>query len=139
MVPEQEASLNFFRFEDLRIYSKALDYVNWLHGVAVSIQDAYRESVVLPFLKSAQSVALSIAEGSSRNKAQFIYYLKMAKSAVRECVVYTTIASRLNLLNEDDKDHSRTQLMEMTKMIGSLVSSLQKLVPNAKDDDMEMA
>ena len=138
MVPEQETSLNFFRFEDLRIYSKALDYVNWLHGVAVSIQDAYRESVVLPFLKSAQSVALSIAEGSSRNKAQFIYYLKMAKSAVRECVVYTTIASRLNLLNEDDKDHSRTQLMEMTKMIGSLVSSLQKLVPNAKDDDMEM-
>ena len=139
MVPEQETSLNFFRFEDLRIYSKALDYVNWLHGVAVSIQDAYRESVVLPFLKSAQSVALSIAEGSSRNKAQFIYYLKMAKSAVRECVVYTTIASRLNLLNEDDKDHSRTQLMEMTKMIGSLVSSLQKLVPNAKDDDMAMA
>ena len=69
----------------------------------------------------------------------FIYYLKMAKSAVRECVVYTTIASRLNLLNEDDKDYSRTQLMEMTKMIGSLVSSLQKLVPNAKDDDMEMA
>ena len=139
MVPEQETSLNFFRFEDLRIYSKALDYVNWLHGVAVSIQDAYRESVVLPFLKSAQSVALSIAEGSSRNKAQFIYYLKMAKSAVRECVVYTNIASRLNLLNEDDKDYSRTQLMEMTKMIGSLVSSLQKLVPNAKDDDMEMA
>ncbi len=139
MVPEQETTLNFFRFEDLRIYSKALDYVNWLHGVAVSIQEAYRESVVLPFLKSAQSVALSIAEGSSRNKAQFIYYLKMAKSAVRECVVYTTIASRLNLLNEDDKDHSRTHLMEMTKMIGSLVSSLQKLVPNAKDDDMEMA
>ncbi len=139
MVPEQETTLNFFRFEDLRIYSKALDYVNWLHGVAVSIQEAYRESVVLPFLKSAQSVALSIAEGSSRNKAQFIYYLKMAKSAVRECVVYTTIASRLNFLNEDDKDHSRTQLMEMTKMIGSLVSSLQTLVPNAKDDDMEMA
>ena len=139
MVPEHETTLNFFRFEDLRIYSKALDYVNWLHGVAVSIQEAYRESVALPFLKSAQSVALSIAEGSSRNKAQFIYYLKMAKSAVRECVVYTTIASRLNLLNEDDKDHSRTQLMEMTKMIGSLVSSLQKLVPNAKDDDMEMA
>ena len=139
MVPEQETTLNFFRFEDLRIYSKAREYVNGLHGVAVSIQEAYRESVVLPFLKSAQSVALSIAEGSSRNKAQFIYYLKMAKSAVRECVVYTTIASRLNLLNEDDKDHSRTQLMEMTKMIGSLVSSLQKLVPNAKDDDMEMA
>ncbi len=139
MVPDQENTLNFFRFEDLRIYSKALDYVNWLHGVAVSMPESYQESVVLPFLKSAQNVALSIAEGSSRNKAQFIYYLKMAKSSVRECVVYTTIASRLAVLSEEDKNYSRTQLMEMTKMIGSLVSSLQKLVPNTKDDDMDMA
>ncbi|MBO4481724.1 MAG: four helix bundle protein [Bacteroidales bacterium] len=139
MVPEQETTLNFFRFEDLRIYSKALDYVNWLHGVVTSISESFKESVALPFLKSAQSIALSIAEGSSRNKAQFIYYLKMAKSSVRECVVYTTIASRLDLLSEEDKEYSRTQLMEMTKMIGSLVSSLQKLVPNAKDEDMDLA
>ena len=139
MVPEQENTLNFFRFEDLRIYSKALDYVNWLHGVVVSMPESYHDCLVLPFLKSAQSVALSIAEGSSRNKAQFIYYLKMAKSSVRECVVYTTVASGLDLLREEDKEYSRTQLMEMTKMIGSLVSSLQKLVPNPKDEEMDMA
>ena len=75
------------------------------------------------FAKSAQSIALNIAEGSSRNKAQFVYYLKMAKSSVRECVVYTEIASKLGVMSDEQKERSRNQLMELTKMIGSLLMS----------------
>ena len=78
------------------------------------------------FLKSAQDIALNTAEGSSRNRTQFLYYLKMAKSSVRECVVHTEIASRVGILNEEGKEHSRTELMELTKMIGSLIASLQR-------------
>ncbi|NTW23704.1 MAG: four helix bundle protein, partial [Lentimicrobium sp.] len=47
------------------------------------------------FNLSAQAIALNISEGSARNKSQFIYYLKMAKSAVRECVVFTSLATKL--------------------------------------------
>ena len=60
----------------------------------------------------------------------------MAKSSVRECVVYTEIASRLNVLDENDKEYSRNQLMELTKMIGSLVASLQR-TSNLHDEDSE--
>ena len=90
--------------------------------------DSYRTTIAEAFVKSAQDVALNIAEGSARNKAQFVYYLKMAKSAVRECVVYTEIASRIGVMNDGDKEFSRSQLMELTKMIGSLVASLQRNV-----------
>ena len=79
---------------------------------------------------------MNIAEGSARNKAQFVYYLKMAKSSVRECVVYTEIASRLSAIEEDEKEYSRNQLMELTKMIGSLVASLQRTV-SASQEEME--
>ena len=127
---EQENNVSFFRFEDLRIYAKALDYINWVHS------ETCCESVGEAFLKSAQGIALNIAEGSARNKAQFVYYLKMAKSSVRECVVYTEIASRLNVLDENDKEYSRNQLMELTKMIGSLVASLQR-TSNLHDEDPE--
>ncbi len=88
-----------------------------------------------PFLKSAHAIALNVAEGSARNKAQFVYYLKMAKSSVRECVVYTEIAYKLSALSDDSRDYSRNQLMELTKMIGSLVASLQRSVPNIKEGD----
>ena len=135
---EQENPVSFFRFEDLRIYAKALDYANWVHEVAPTFPPDKKASLGDMFVKAAQNIALNIAEGSSRNKAQFVYYLKMAKSSVRECVVYTEIASKLGDLTSDQKEHSRNQLMELTKMIGSLVASLQRTVsPNAKDDDMD--
>lgn len=132
---EQENNVSFFRFEDLRIYAKALDYINWVHSVTTTMPDNCRYSLAEPFVKSAQGIALNIAEGSARNKAQFVYYLKMAKSSVRECVVYTEIASRLAVLNDEDKEHSRNQLMELTKMIGSLVASLQRSV-NPRDEEI---
>jgi hypothetical protein len=50
-------------------------------------------------------------------------------------VVYTEVASRLGFMNENDKEHSVNQMMELTKMIGSLVTSLQRTIPNAKDED----
>lgn len=132
---EQENNVSFFRFEDLRIYTKALDYISWVHSVVTSIADSYRKTIAETFVKSAQGIALNIAEGSARNKAQFVYYLKMAKSAVRECVVYTEIASHVGVMNDGDKEYSRNQLMELTKMIGSLVASLQRTI-NPRDEEI---
>lgn len=45
---------------------------------------------------------------------------------MRECVVHTEIAFRSGVLTEEAKDHSRNELMELTKMIGSLIASLQR-------------
>jgi hypothetical protein len=50
----------------------------------------------------------------------------MSKSAIRECVVYTTVAFNEGLISAEDEDESRNQLMEMTKMLGALITSLQK-------------
>lgn len=124
---EQDNTVNFFRFEELRIYAKALDYIEWLHKeMAFSEHDGCSVILQESFIKSAHGIALNTAEGSSRNKTQFLYYLKMAKSSVRECVVFTEIAFRRNLLNAEAKMYSRNQLMELTKMIGSLIASLQR-------------
>lgn len=133
---EQENNFSFFRFEDLRIYAKALEYIRWVHEITVTMTDNNKATVVDAFVKSAQGIALNIAEGSARNKAQFVYYLKMAKSSVRECVVYTEIASRIGAMNDADKECSRNQLMELTKMIGSLVASLQRSVDGPRDGEL---
>ncbi|MCF8366049.1 MAG: four helix bundle protein, partial [Bacteroidales bacterium] len=113
-------------FEDLRVYHKALDYVEWVHNNTSLFPDIELHNLTTKFVNAAQAIALQIAEGSSRNKTQFIYYLKMAKSSIRECVVYTSIARSLNYLAETSVDESRGQLMELTKMIGALIGSLQR-------------
>ena len=123
---KSERTGTFFRFEDLRIYHKALDYVSWLHDVTMLFPDPDKTQLATRFNDSARNIALFIAEGSARNKTQFIYYLRMAKSSIRQCMVYTTLSYGLNLMSDAYEDESRNQLMEMTKMIGALISSLQR-------------
>lgn len=125
----EKPSTTFFRFEDLRIYHKALEYINWVYKVARNGEnERFTNFFFERFLSSAQGIALNIAEGSSRNKSQFVYYLKMAKSSVRECVVLSTVAQSKSFITNDEFDHSKNYLMEMTKMIGALIGSLQRSV-----------
>jgi len=131
--------LTFFRFEDLRVYHKALDYAVWVMHSSMNLPGGL-EPLREQFQRSASSIAVYISEGSARNKNQFIYYLKMAKSAVRECLVYSTICYSMNLLNQRQEEESRNQLMELTKMIGALIGSLMKAAHHYhgedEDDDM---
>jgi len=140
MENEQERPTTFFRFEDLRIYHKALEYINWVYSMTKnSTNDLFIKSFFDRFLTSAQGIALNIAEGSSRNKSQFVYYLKMAKSSVRECVVLSTVAQSRGFISKQSYEESKNQLMEMTKMIGALIGSLQRSVkPEEQDTDEEV-
>jgi four helix bundle protein len=138
MENEQERPSTFFRFEDLRIYHKALDYVNWVFSMTKTASgDPFVKSFFDRFMQSAQGIALNIAEGSSRNKSQFVYYLKMAKSSVRECVVLSTVAQSRGFISKQSYDESKNQLMEMTKMIGALIGSLQRSVKPGESEEEE--
>ncbi len=131
---------SFFRFEDLRIYHKSLEYVDWVHKSTNFFNGDNKQCLAFPMLKAAQNITVNIAEGSARNKSQFVYYLKMAKSSVRECLVYTSIIKNLNLISEEEEEEGRRQLMELTKMIGALIASLQKAQANQDDkhrDDID--
>ena len=130
----QEKPVSFFRFEDLRIYAKATDYSSWIiTNVGLPANDMQR-NLINSFCHSSYDIALNIAEGSSRNKNQFEHYLKIAKSAIRECIVYTTIAANLGLFDEEKCNQSREYLMELTRMIGALIISLQRGSSRRRDE-----
>jgi four helix bundle protein len=132
MDTESTKNGTFFRFEDLRVYHKALDYIDWVYNSTREFPENNSETLARRFIHSAQAIAFYIAEGSARNKTQFVHYLKMAKSSVRECVVITTVAEKQKLLTEMLIDESRNELMEMTKMIGALIGSLQRASAKGK-------
>jgi four helix bundle protein len=140
-----ERQVTFFRFEDLRIYHKSLDYINWLNDVSMLYPSDDKTQLIQRWNHSARNITFYISEGSARSKSQFIYYLKMAKSSIRECLVCTSIAYNANNISETHEDESRGVLMEMTKMIGALISSLQRAQngnhqpnhnPNSYDDQV---
>jgi four helix bundle protein len=129
----------FFRFEDLRIYHKALDYVKWVQDISSLMPDIDHTGFKLAFNQSSREIAFNIAEGSARNKAQFVYHLKIAKSAIRQCLVFTTLAHNNHYITDEQEDDGRNQLMEMTKMLGALITSLQKAagITDQYDDDRQ--
>ncbi len=133
MNEQTEKMPTFFRFEDLRIYHKALDYSSWIQEISSSMPKEDPGELVKGFNQASRQIALNIAEGSARNKAQFVYHLKIAKSALRECLVYTTLAHKSKFMDDEQEDESRTQLMEMTKMLGALITSLQKSSQSSQD------
>lgn len=126
MEQQEEKVVSFFRFEDLRVYGKAVDYASWvMQQVSAPRNDA--EKVLLQaFSRSAYDIALNIAEGSSRSKSQFDHYLKIAKTAIRECVVYSEMTHKLGMFGDGQYDQSREYLMELTRMLGALIISLQR-------------
>ena len=117
---------SFFRFEDLRVYGKAVDYSKWLLSVLRDGESEAARNLCRAFTNSALDIAINIAEGSSRNKSQFDHYLKIAKTAIRECIIYTAVANGLGLLSDEQSEHSRELLMEQTRMVGALIISLSR-------------
>ncbi len=122
----QEFTPSFFRFEDLRVYQKALDYYTWTHNKTEFFPNSESNPLVKNFTIDALEIASKISEGSSRNKIQFIDSLREAKTAIRRCVVNSSVSIKLGYINEEEEDESRRQLMELTKMLGALIGSLQK-------------
>ena len=123
---QEEKTISFFRFEDLRIYAKATDYSAWLVANLGTPTNEKQKNLIDSFCRSSYDIALNIAEGSSRNKSQFEHCLKISKTAIRECVVYTEVAANLGMFTPEQKEQSRELLMELTRMLGALIISLQR-------------
>ena len=128
MTPEDNKSTTFFRFEDLRVYSKAIGFVSLLTETSTLATNEIDNHYYKRFLEEATLLAFNIAEGSSKNKPAFIAQLKAAKTNIRKCVVFCAIGRQNNFLSEEREDMIRTQLMELTKMIGALIIYLQRSV-----------
>jgi len=132
---EDQKGTSFFRFEDLRVYDKSLEYYNWVSTQAKQGDDFAKRTIFMPLMDAATKVSINIAEGSSYHKSQFVNYLKSAKSAVRECVVLTTMAQQNGFFTEEQSQASRTLLVEMTKMLGAMIVSLQKPYSKKNSED----
>ncbi len=117
--------MTFFRFEDLRVYYKALDYGVWVQKTVQQFPDSGK-SLAGSFCEMARRIPMHIAEGSAREKSAFINHLKEGKSAIRACLVLSTLAHRHGFIMQAEEEDSRNQLMELTKMLGALITSLQK-------------
>ena len=121
----------YFKFEDLKIYQKAVDF-----GETVNIQintfpkeETYR--LASQFIRAADSIANNIAEGSASSDANFNRYLQMAWDSSHECAVCSTKARLRDFISEEIDEQNRAAITELSKMITAYKKYLKKKL-NAK-------
>jgi four helix bundle protein len=114
-----------FSFEDLRLFQKTLDLINFIYKVIATFPDSEKDNISNKLINSAQSIAINIAEGSGEQKFQYIASLKIAKIAIKQCIVYMLIAKKQNFIDEFTEEEMRDKLVEISKMISGLIRSLK--------------
>ena len=114
-----------FSFEDLKVYQKALDFVDLTYSLTAKFPQRELYGLTSQFNRAAVSIALNTSEGSGNTDAQFHKYLQIADDSLRECVTCSTIAFRRNYITSEENEKTRTLLLEIFKMIKSLQKYLK--------------
>lgn len=126
----------FFKFENLRLYHKAIDFSNAILALATINASMASAHFFNRFFDETLNLVTTIANGSAESKNGFINHLQLTKVSIRNCVVLCTLASKRNLIDVEQENDIRNELMELTKMVGALLISLQRQ-DSLQEENME--
>ncbi|MBT0607532.1 four helix bundle protein [Aequorivita echinoideorum] len=115
-----------FRFEDLQVYQKAIEFGEYVNALIKKFPREERFELTSQFKRESDSIALNIAEGSSGTDKQFYDYLGNAWHSAEECVACSTKARLRNYIKFDEDEEIRKVITELSKMITSLRNTIAK-------------
>ena len=113
-----------FRFEDLNVYSKAIDFGELVYLQVKTFPKNELYMLTSQFSRASDSIALNIAEGSGTTDANFMRYLGMARDSAHGCFAVSPKARLRNYINEEEDFKNRKALEEICKMLSSLIRHL---------------
>jgi len=114
-----------FKFEDLMIYNKAIDFGESVNNQISTFPKEEIYGLASQFIRAADSLALNIAEGSASSNAEFNRYLQMAWDNAHECIVCSTKAKIRGFISQEQDEQNREDITELSKMITSLKKYLK--------------
>lgn len=113
-----------FSFENLNVYQKALEFTYLIYKLTNQWPKSELYGLTSQLRRSALSIVLNIAEGSSRSKKEYRHFLDIARGSCYECVPILKIALNNNLVSDLIYARCYDHIEELTKMINGLKRSL---------------
>ncbi|MBI2103705.1 four helix bundle protein [Candidatus Woesebacteria bacterium] len=114
-----------FKFEELNVYKEALDFVDFIYEVTSSWPKEEIFGLTNQVRRASVSIALNIAEGSSRTRKDFRHFLDLARGSCYECYAILRIARNRNYIDERNFDKAYEFCNKIARMISALKRSLQ--------------
>lgn len=116
---------NLFRFEELRVYQEALLFIDLIYTLSHTFPKDELFGLTNQLRRAAVSIALNIAEGSSRTKKDFCHFLDLSRGSCYECVATLTIAKNRKYIAEKEYWQLYEECNKLARMINALKRSLQ--------------
>lgn len=116
-----------FRFYDLDVWRKAIDYASEIYGVTGGFPSDERFGLISQFRRAAVSVSSNIAEGSSRRSdSDFARFIEIAYGSLMETVSQLCIAAKQKFITREEFEKLTQQADDLARMLSGLMKSLTK-------------
>lgn len=109
-----------FKFEDLQVYQKAMDFGEIVDVLVKRFPNHELYALSSQFRRASDSIALNIAEGYPGSDAQFVKHINYAIYSANECVSCSTKSRRRFYINFEQDEENRKLISELTKMLSAL-------------------
>ena len=115
-----------FNFEELQVYQKALEFFDDTYKLTKLFPKEETYGLTSQYKRASISIALNIAEGAGDTDKQFNRFLNISNGSIKECVVCSTVAKRLEYINDQQNYEARLKLQTLSKMTIGLQKYLKK-------------
>ncbi len=113
-----------FRFEGLKVYQDSISLSGEIYSLTKSWPKEETFGLTNQIRRASFSVALNIAEGTSRGKREFAHFLDMASGSCFETVACLQIANQNGYIPTDTQNKFYIKLSNLSKMISGLKNKL---------------
>jgi four helix bundle protein len=111
-------------FERLNVYHAALQFTDVIYNTVKNWPREEVYSLTDQLKRASVSIALNIAEGTSRTKKDFRHFLDLSRGSCYECVSILEIAKNRGFVRERQYASLYDQCVSIVKMINGLRNSL---------------
>jgi four helix bundle protein len=113
-----------FNFEQIIAYKKAIDLTNCIYELTNNWPRQETFALTDQIHRSITSIALNIAEGSSRTHKDFCHFLDISRGSCFESVAILAIAKKQGYINDKKYNELYNTIEELVKIIQGLKKSL---------------
>ena len=118
--------VNDNKFEQLKVWQKAHQLVLDIYKITKNFPQDEKYSLVDQIKRSSSSIPTNIVEGNERKtKNEYIQFLYTAKGSCAETKYHLLLSKDLNYISEVEYNSANEKLIEISKMLSSLINYLR--------------
>ena len=113
---------------NLLVWKKSIDFVTKIYKITEHFPKTEMYGLTSQLRRAAVLIPSNIAEGSARNSdKELVHFLHVSRASAAEIETQLLISKNLNYI-EASKDHLTNDLVEILKMLTSLINKIKQRI-----------